>query len=178
MENKNEFIVYEYMQLCVHEEDYSYLLDSYKNFGWILDQNIENDTDEKIQTLHKRSLYLKRNKAILNRMELTRLQQNFQNVFEEIKILKQKKKLKATIKAILVGLVGTFFMALSVFAITSSTPNLFLCVLFAIPAFIAWTLPLLIYPYELKRQGKLLDPIILSKEEELDFICKKGHNLL
>lgn len=181
MENKNEFILYEYMELHVLEEEYSCLLDSYKNFGWILDNNREEHipvTQVQVSTMHKRYLYLKRNKAIINRMELTRLQQNFQDVFDEIKILKQKKTIKATCKAIYTGLVGTAFMALSVFAISATPPNIFLCILFAIPALIGWTLPLLVYPNELKKQAKKLDPIILKKEEELDLICKKGYNLL
>lgn len=64
------------------------------------------------------------------------------------------------------------------FSITAQTPNILLCILFAVPAFIGWVLPFFIFRELQKRETAKLTPLIEEKYEEIYELCEKGHKLL
>lgn len=172
-EPESTFIGYEYKEISVARKDASLFLDCYENFGWTPDENCPTDNNSGMVTLH-----LKRNRKIINKMELTRLQRNFESCIQEIHLLERSKKRAATIWATLVGGIGTAFMAGSVFAITNQPPQYVLMVLLAIPGFAGWIFPAFIYRYELKRKSQRIQPFIEAKYEEIYQLCEKGHSLL
>jgi len=110
-------------------------------------------------------------------MELTRLQKNFEANINEIEKLEESKTSVATMYALIVGVLGTAFMAGSVFAVTSQPPHIVLCILFAIPAFIGWILPYFIYKKRVGKQTEKLTPLIEEKYNEIYEICEKGNRL-
>ena len=111
---ENTYIGYEYKEISVASKDASLFLDCYENFGWIPDENHPTDHSGGITTIH-----LKRNRKIINKMELTRLQRNFESCMQEIQQMERSKKQTATVWAMIVGVIGTVFMAGAVFAVTS-----------------------------------------------------------
>lgn len=84
----------------------------------------------------------------------------------------------ATVYALIIGILGTAFMACSVFAVTSQPPHIVLCILFAIPGFIGWILPYFIFKKTVRRQTEKLMPLIEEKYNEIYEICEKGNRLL
>ena len=178
MEEKNKkeqtmFIAYEYKDLNVKKELASFYLDCYENFGWQQDENFPpKENGEKI------SLKLKRNRKIVNKVELTRLQRHFEADMEDIFSLENSKTTKALIIALTIGILGTAFMAGSVFAVTATPPIIWLCIILAIPGFAGWILPYFAYKKVKEDKVRKVTPYIEEKYDEIYEICEKGHSLL
>jgi len=164
----NNFIAYDYIKLNPKDSYCTMIIDSYKSFGWEVDVN---NKDDKI-------VVLKRNMKVVNKTELTRLQRNFDSCLDEIHELNKSKQSTATIYSLIIGLIGTVFMALSVFAVTSSPARIVLCVVFGIPAIICWILPIFIYKATYKKREAVVSPIIEKKYDEIYEICSKGYKVL
>ena len=173
MQEHKDFTAYEYKELNVKENQASFYLDCYENFGWQQDENFpprENGTTV--------TLRLKRNRKMVNKVELTRLQRHFEADMEEIFSLENAKTSTARIAALTIGILGTAFMAGSVFAVTATPPMIWLCILLAIPAFAGWILPYFVYRKLKQEKTRKVTPYIEEKYDEIYEICEKGHSLL
>lgn len=177
---KKEFVGYEYKEVHTDKSKVSFLLDGYENFGWELDGNIIEDSGEKTNPMKqdKVILRLKRNRKIINKMELTRLQRNFESCVNEIEILEKSKTSTATVYALIIAVVGTAFMAGATFAVTAHPPLVALCILLAIPGFIGWILPYFVYRKVMGNKTEKVTPLIEDKYDEIYEICEKGNRLL
>lgn len=175
MEQKKDlpFIGYEYKEITVSSEQASMYMDCYETFGWELDENIVTTKGP-----HTMTIRMKRNRKIMNKMELTRLQRHFEACAQEIDELERNKTSGATIWALMIGIIGTAFMAGSVFAVTHQPPIYWLCILLAVPAFAGWIAPYFVYRHLVQLKTKKLQPLIESKQEEIYEVCEKGHSLL
>ena len=170
---KRDYIGYEYKEVTVRPEKASLYLDCYENFGWHADENFSAAHGDRSITLR-----LKRDRKIINKMELTRLQQHFEACAHEIDALEKAKTSAATIWALVVGIIGTAFMAGSTFAVVHEPPIIWLCILLAIPGFIGWSLPYFLYRWVAAKKTQKIQPMIEAKHEEIYTICEKGHALL
>ncbi len=170
---KKDYIGYEYKEVTVPSEEASFYLDSYENFGWNEDENFA-----AVPGAHFTALRLKRDRKIMNKMELTRLQQHFEACVKEIQMLEKEKTSGAKAAALTVALVGTGFMAGSTFAAVGEPPVIWLCVLLAVPGFAGWILPKFIYDWLVRKKTGEIQPFIEAKQEEIYEICEKGHSLL
>lgn len=176
---RKEFVAYEYKEVCTDKSRISFLLDGYENFGWEADGKIYENIGENINPYHQRKviLRLKRNRKLVNKMELTRLQRNFEACVNEIETLEKSKTSQATVSALIIGILGTAFMAGSTFAVTAQPPQVILCIILAIPGFIGWLLPYFVYKRSVEKQTKKLTPLIEEKYDEIYEICEKGNKL-
>ena len=181
-EGKNDsysFVGYEYKQILTDTSKFSFLIDGYKNFGGVVDENINPSEVTHVSNPYASVvLRLKRNRKIMNKMELTRLQRNFEFCLKEISHLEKSKTSKATICALTVGIIGTAFMAGSVFAVTAEPPRLVLCVILAVPAFAGWILPYFLYKNLVNKRTEKVNSLIEEKQDEIFEICEKGNRLL
>lgn len=179
---EEKYIGYDYKEIITNKKQASFLLDSYKNFGWDVDHNFTSegiDTKANISGGHSEvRLQLKRDRNIINKMELTRLQRNFESCIDEIKKLESSKTSGATAYAMSVGVIGTVFMAGSVFAVTADPPQIILCIILAIPAFVGWILPYFLYKKKVQERTALVTDLIEMKYNEIHEICEKGKRLL
>lgn len=177
---QKEFVGYEYKEVIADKSRVSLLVDGYENFGWEVDGNISEFYEEckNPQKQNKVILRLKRNRKIINKMELTRLQRNFESCVREIEMLEKSKTSSATMYALILGILGTAFMAGSTFAVTAQSPHIILCILIAIPGFLGWILPYFVYRRVLGKQTEKVTPLIEDKYDEIYEICKKGNRLL
>lgn len=163
------FVGYEYMEISVPEARRSLFLAGYESFGWQQDENYPAGTGK---------LHLCRDRKILNKMELTRLQRNFEASMEELDVLEASKTKIAQIAALTLDIIGTAFMAGSTFAITAATPMLWLCIQLAVPGFIGWILPYFLYKKLVQKKTAIVTPLIEKKYDEIYELCKKGNALL
>jgi hypothetical protein len=168
---ENTFVAYEYKELTVKRSMESVYVDSYSSFGWELEGSL---------TPPKGAAYVllkfKRNRKLRNKAEITRLQRQFDSGITEIESLEFSKVAKASLVAFSVGVAGTAFMAGSVFAVTAG--NIPLCIVFAIPAFIGWVTPFLLFRGISSRRGEEVNPIISKKYDEIYDICERASSLL
>ena len=170
---EQKFVSYDYKTIKVREDSLGFYLDAYESFGWQTDERLTNLQAEGTATLH-----LKRDRKLLNRMELTRLQRNFEGCMEEIADLEKEKSRTATAVSIAVGIIGTVFVGGSVFAVTASPPIIWLCVMLAVPGFTCWVLPYFLYRGIKRRKTEQVDLFIEKKYEEITGLMEKGHSLL
>ncbi len=84
--NEHEFAMYEYKEVSISSAQASFYLDCYENFGWKQDEHFAPQTRNE-----KLILKLKRNRKIANKVELTRLQRNFEADIKEIEALENSK---------------------------------------------------------------------------------------
>lgn len=176
---RKNFVGYEYKEIVAESGRVSFLLDGYECFGWETDEDRMESRERKSPYRPKRTaLFLKRNRKIINKAELTRLQRNFEACVKEIDALEKSRTSVATIYALITGIAGTAFMAGSVFAVTAWPPHYILSVFLAVPALIGWILPVFLYRRLVRKQTEKLEPLIEQKYDEIYEICEKGNKLL
>ena len=151
----------------------SQAMDGYESLGWELDERRQPDTMAGKVTLH-----LRRNRKILNKMELTRLQRNLEACFAEIGKLQERPTSTATMASLVVGMVGTAFMAGATFAVVATPPIVWLCVLLAVPGFAGWLAAYPLFKQTLANVKVRTEPLLDKKYEEMAEVCQKGRALL
>lgn len=172
-QNRGGFVAYDYLDVSVDAEQAPLYRDAYENFGWEPDE-----LAGPVPAQGKARLRFRRDRKILNKAELTRLQRNFDACMAEIQALESSKRSSPTAAAIAVGVVGTACMAGSVFAVTATPPIIPLCVGLAIPGFLGWIMPWFLYRKLVAVRVKKITPLIESKYDELYEVCEKGSKLL
>lgn len=175
---KKNYVGYEYKEITADSSMVSLLLDGYENFGWKVNDSLLDDSMGGKPGGGKTVIRLKRDRKILNKAELTRLQRNFEACVLEIQTLEQRKTSAATAYAIILGVIGAAFMAGSTFAVTAQPPHYILCILLAIPGFLGWIFPYFLYKKVVGKQTEKITPLIEAKYDEIYEICEKGNKLL
>lgn len=170
---KQDYIGYDYKEIAVENNKVSAYMDGYECFGWCIDEH-----HPEVQGNQKTVLRLKRDRKIINKTELTRLQRHFEDCMRQIGELEQSKNRIGMIAAMTIGIVGCAFMAGSVFAVTNEPPMVILCIILAIPGFIGWILPCFVYKWAVNKKTEQVNPMIDKKQDEVHEICEKGHKLL
>lgn len=173
MDQMKNFTAYEYKEITMRSDKAPFYLDCYESFGWQQDENFPMQ-----ETKNTVLIRLKRDRKLVNRTELTRLQRSFEAGMDEITALEHSKTTAATIWALCIALAGTAFMAGSVFAVTADPPRIVLCILLAVPAFAGWIAPYFVYRIVRDKKTRQVNPFIEEKNEEIYAMCEKGQSLL
>ena len=177
MTDEKKFISYDYKEVEAERNMIPFLRDGYENFGWETEEKVSESKTHPNQN-QKSILQMKRNRKIMNKPELQRLQSHFEACVKDVKALEKSKESKATMISLIVGIVGTAFMAGSVFAITAESPLIVLGIVLAIPGFIGWILPYFLYKRIREKQAQMINQLIEKKYDEIYEICEKGNKLL
>lgn len=176
---QKSFVGYEYKEIVTDNSRLSFLLDGYESFGWEEDGRLSENAAAGKTTLQQRTvLRMKRNRKLVNKVELTRLERNFEACVDEIGKLEKAKTSAATMCALIAGIIGTAFMAGSVFAVTAQPPYYILCILLAVPGFLGWIFPYFLYKKIAGKQTEKIMPLIEAKYDEIYEICEKGNKLI
>lgn len=165
------FVGYEYKDITVSRSMETLYVDCYTHFGWTLE-----GTTQPIQGISSITLKFKRDRKIRNKAELTRLQRQLDSGIHDVEMLEKSKVTSAAIAGFSLGIVGTAFMAGSVFAYTGSL--LALSVILAVPGFIGWILPYFIYLSINRKRTAKVTPMIDEKYDEIYEVCEKASALL
>ena len=168
-----DYIGYDYLTVTSDSEKASMHLDAYKSLGWMPDESMPVK-----QFANTVTMKLKRDRKILNKTELIRLQQHFEFCLDEIESLENSKTRTATIYSITIGIIGTAFMAGSVFAVTNEPPLILLCILLGIPGIVGWVFPYHLFKFFIKKRSGEVSPLIEQKYEEIYEICEKSSALI
>lgn len=169
----SQFTGYDYLEVTSDNDRASMYLDGYENFGWVLDDNIQSS-----KVMGKVIIKLKRDRKIVNKTELTRLQRHFEACMNELSVIEKSKTSKATMWAICIGIFGTAFLAGSVFAVTHESPLILLCILLGIPGILGWLLPIFVFQKLVRTRSAQIEPLKEKKYDEIYEICEKGNKLL
>lgn len=175
---QKKYVGYEYKEIVADNSIVSLLLDGYESFGWEVNDSLPDSSMGGKLGSSRTLIRLKRDRKILNKAELTRLQRNFEACVSEIQTLEGRKTSAASAYSIILGVIGTAFMAGSTFAVTAQTSHYVLCILLAIPGFLGWIFPYFLYKKIVGKQTEKITPLIEVKYDEIYEICEKGNRLL
>lgn len=167
------FIGYEYKELDTIGQRAAMYLDCYPHFGWQIDER-----EQAANGGGQKTITLKRDRKIVNKMELTRLQRHFEACMDELDQLERSKTTGAAISALAVGLIGTVFMAGSTFAVVHEPPLFLLSILLAVPGFFGWIIPYFLYRHLKAKRTRTVVELMEQKYDEIYEICEKGSRLL
>ncbi|WP_294147122.1 hypothetical protein [uncultured Clostridium sp.] len=172
-QNEPKFVGYEYTDVTVKRTLESVYTDSFENFGW----NLEGSS---VPAAGSGTVILKfkRDRKIPNKTELTRLQRQFEACVSEIGQLETSKVLGASAAAFGIGIIGTAFMAGSVFAITHQPVLMTLSIVLAVPGFLGWIAPYFCYRGISHKKSRAVAPLIDQKYEEIYQVCERANALL
>lgn len=169
--NENKYVAYEYTEATVKRSMEAVYTDNCESFGWSLE-----GTATPVGKVDSITMTFKRDRKIPNKAELTRLQRQFDAHVCEILSLEQSKYMKASAVAYVLGVMGSAFMAGSVFAVVAH--NIPLCIVLAVPAFLGWIAPYFCYRSISRKKTSELTPLIEKKYDELYEVCEKASCLL
>lgn len=169
--NEKSFVGYEYKDVLVRRSLESVIVDGYTNFGWTLES-----VNTSVQNFGSVILRFKRDRKIRNKVELTRLQRQFDSFVNEIESLEKSKIIGPSTVAYIIGVLGTAFITGSVFSHLGG--NLALSIILAIPGFVGWVIPYFTYEALRKKKTIEIDPLIEEKYDDLYDISEKANSLL
>ncbi|MBQ9072405.1 MAG: hypothetical protein IJY25_04540 [Bacilli bacterium] len=169
-----DFVAYEYLSINVKSEKEPLYIDCYENFGWILINNsaLVDNEDYYINNSNTNdnkliNLKFKRDRRIKNKVKLLSLQRKLETSLKELEKLEREPVIVGATYAMIIGVIGTIFMALSVFSITASNPLYIPGILFGIVGILGWVIPYFIF---LKIKG--------NKEQENTALIEEQYNTI
>lgn len=119
-----DFVGYEYTSVRVGAAHESMVVDGYRNFGWMPDGS------------RNGMLRFKRDRSLLNKTELTRLQRQFDSHLRELDSLEKVPGHKSSLIGWCVGLLGCVFLGGATFSYLGGF--MVLMVVLAVPGFLCW----------------------------------------
>ena len=164
----NKFMMNEYIDVNVNQKLVQLCCDCYKELGRTI-INTSNSMDSI-------KMKMQRDRKIKNRAALCDLQRKCESAFTSIEKLERTKTLKAMAMSLGIGIVGTAFMAGSVFAYLAAMIPL--CVLLAIPAFVGWALPYFIYKKIFIETSAKVSVMIDHNYDVIYDSCEKARHLI
>jgi hypothetical protein len=165
----NNHIGYEYTAITVRREVESMYADSYQNFGWIMDGK----SNAGINSI---TLKFKRDKKIMNKMELTRLQRQFDACVNEITVMGKSKTSDASKAAYTVALIGIVLTGISAVSFLKSLIPI--GIISAIFAFAGLIFPYFLYKSTYAKKTAKVNPLIEIKYNEIYEVCERAKSLL
>lgn len=168
---QESIIGYDYQDITVKRVLAPAYADGYVNFGWRLDA-----TREPTGKVDAITLQFKRDHALRNKLELSRLQHQFDTCLAAIGTMETAKTVKASVAAYAVGLAGTACMAGSVFALLAGL--LPLSIVLAIPGFAGWGAAYYVFQRISRQKTQQVTPLIDQKYDEAYSVCQRANDLL
>jgi len=170
-DGKSNYIGYEYRDIAVDREMESLYVDSYQSFGWTLENKAQLPLG-----LSRVNMKFKRDRKIRNKAELTRLQRQFDACINQIEKMESSKASTASVVAFTIGIIGTAFLAGSVFSFLGNL--IVLCIVLAIPGFVGWIIPYFLYNSTYAKKTAKVAPFIDGKYDEIYELCERASSLL
>lgn len=167
---ETNFIAYEYLEQRIPKAMQNAYLDGYANFGWTV-----TDTTPDIGK-NTVTLKLKRDRNLPEKAALNRLQKQFEQEMASATSMESSKTSIPTMIALGVGLLGTVFMAGSVFAYIGGL--LLLSIVLAVPGFIGWGLAYLSFNWAQTRRIAKLAPVLQQSYDTAADYCKQAFELM
>lgn len=187
-QSKNlDFIAYEYLSVNVPSEKEPLYMDCYENFGWkVISTKTSGLVDKEDYYLNNANingkklvnLKFKRNRGISNKAQVMSLQNKCDNALNKINVLENEPHKKGAIYATINAIIGSIFMAISVFAVTSVNPNYLLTGIFGAIGIIIWILSYVIYK-QIKNTKLETNASIIEEQYNIIYnSCEQAKKLL
>lgn len=162
---------YEYRAVPVPGDRLSLTRDTYAAFGWIEEGNPTGGSP-----LGPLTLSLKRDRHIRNRSMINELQRKSEAALNDIDHLERSKVQKAQIVAFTIGVIGSAFLAGSVFAFQAALWVPF--VIFGAVGLVAWVAPFFAYRSIRTSQTSKVAPLIDQRYDTIYDAAERAQRLM
>ena len=182
------FVAYEYLSVNVVGDKEALAIDCYENFGWKLTSSVNNNglvdkedyyiNNSNVNGNRLVNLKFKRDRKIPNKAKVVALQKKYENCLKELSRLEKEPNSKGTFYAVITSIIGTIFLAISVFCIMSVKPIYFLGFMIGIIGLVGW---ILAYPVYKKVKIKQEEINVSLIEEQYNIIydsCEQAQKAL
>ena len=179
---RQHYTGFDYMELVAEGSELSFLLDCYASFGWEMDDYSVSYRDYSHRSgaapgRTKETLQLKRDRKVLNKTELVRLQRNLEACIRELHRLEAKKTSKATIVALVTGFVGLIFAIGAIISALANPPHIILSIMLTIPALAGCAMSYPLYRRIILEDSIHFEVLIEQKYDEIYAICQRAEKL-
>lgn len=164
---------YDVQKITVEESWVAQALDDYECFGWTEDESASRE-----ESMGKVTLCFRRDRRIVNKTELTRLQRHYEACIHEIMLLEASRQGWAMFVALGCGLIGCGFMAGSVVAVAADPPLIWLSIPLGFFGFALWLAGWIGYHVTLHKRTERVTPLIEQKYDEACEVCERAGKLL
>ena len=121
------------------------------------------------------TLTFKRERGLEGKDELDKLQLQYEICARNIETLEKSKKTGATAAAYGIGLIGTIFMAISVFSyLATMTPTF---IFTAVLGFLGWLLPIFVYKTLVFHRTQKVAALIECQKNAIYAVCQQAANI-
>lgn len=178
-----DFVAYEYLSMNVRSEKEPLYIDCYENLGWMLisDNALVDKDDYYINnySLSNRlvNIKFKRDRKINNKGKLLSLQRKAESILKEIENLEREPWTISFICSLTIGMIGTIFLAISVFAITAINPLYMISILTGAVGIIGWILPYFVYKNVKTKKEQENTSLIDKKYDDLYAVLEQAKKL-
>lgn len=182
-----DFVAYEYISINVTSSKEALYTDCYENFGWRLTSNGSSGLVDKEDYYINNSningnklvnLKFKRDRKIPNKAKIVTLQNKCENGLKELNRLEKEPNSKGSMYAVINSVIGTIFLAISVFSITATHPIYWLGVITGIVGLICWFLSYPIYKKIKVKQEAINTSLIEEQYTMIYDSCEQAQKLL
>lgn len=180
-----DFVAYEYLSMNVKSDQEPLYIDCYENFGWtVVNHTALVDKDDYylnhsyINGNRLVNIKFKRDRRIKKKAELLSLQRKLEGSLKEIERLENEPNATSIAWAMGFGLVGTIFLAISVFSITAENPIYFLGILTGVIGIVGWILPYFVYK-KIKMDVEKENITLIDEEYNTIYdVCEQAKKLI
>lgn len=176
---REDNVTYEYLSLNIKDDLEPMYIDFYESLGWISINTGKRDyyinSDPKKNLIN---IKFKRNRRIQNKEELNKLQKQMEEIMSNIEKIEKRPNTKATIYAMIVGIIGLGFMALALGASTGESMRIVPTVIFSVLTILCWSIPPFLYKEIVKKETEKIKVEIDKEHEKIYDICEKGKDIL
>lgn len=166
----NGFIGYEYKNISVSRELAAIYIDSFPSFGWELDDYSYNNY------FHRASLIFKRDRKMKNKVEINKLQRQFEDGLVSISSLENNKGTRASVTAFVVGIIGAALVTGATFAYLSGF--FILAMVLAVPGLAGLVLPYFVFKNIYHKRIVQVATEVDREYDGLYVACEKAQALL
>jgi len=169
-DNSQSFVAYEYSTIRIPREKLPLYQDTYAAFGWASEAYDSNSTTGFV------TVRLKRDRNLPSKAVLVELQTSAEDALRNIFTLERSRTTVASIAAMSVGIVGSAFLAGSVF--TMQADYLALSIVLGVVGLAGWAVPWFVHRAIHSRRTNAVVPLIDREYDAVYDSCKRAASLL
>ena len=199
MNNKENFVSYEYKSINTTRRSAEMYIDSMNNFGWTLVEDDRSGFDHLINNLNPVNLghnianaaqtfgetadgsaaitlKFKRDRNIENKQKLNKLEKEYEDALSAINRIERKNAAQTMGISMGTGIIGAVFVGLSVYSFISS--NVVLGILFAVLGAVGWAIGFFSNKKVGDKKSTQAEPKVQEQLNVVYNTCEKAHTLL
>lgn len=173
MEKEKNFVMYDYITKEVPSAKVAMYQDAYESFGWEITSNNRGFGDMNTVTF-------RRDRKIVNKQELNKLQKRIDDSFTNIDKLERQKTAKGLISSLVLGIIGTLILGggMSLCLLNPDSLPLFIAgIAIGLVGLAVCGVTYPIYTVSARKRTAVLNPIIEEQYDTVANLCEEAYAL-